>query len=110
LNKPNQWGIHFITLRRRSKNMLQEINNEPFSAWRRVELPGISRIYRTPRILDRKIVLNDYQGPLRQMVVADLGHEDPTFLLTNQFTRSAPKLVQRYAQCLSLHSISELRQ
>ncbi|MFW6147984.1 MAG: hypothetical protein ACOC6B_06300 [Thermodesulfobacteriota bacterium] len=98
LNKLNQWNIHFITLRRRSKNMLQELNNEPISAWRRIELQGVSRIYRTPRILDRKIVLNDYQGPIRQMVIADLGHEDPTFLLTNQLTRSAPKLVQRYAQ------------
>ena len=98
LNKLNQWGIHFITLRRRTKNMLQEIHNEPISAWRRIELQCVSRIYRTPRILDRKIVLNDYEGPIRQMVIADLGHEEPTFLLTNQLTRSAPKLVKRYAQ------------
>jgi hypothetical protein len=32
------------------------------------------------------------------MVIADLGHEEPTFLLTNQLTRSAPKLIERYAQ------------
>jgi transposase len=98
LNKLNQLGIHFITLRRRTKNMLQQINNEPISAWRRIELQGVSRIYRSPRILDRKITLNDYEGLIRQMVITDLGHEEPTFLLTNQLTRSAPKLVQRYAQ------------
>jgi len=98
LNKLNQWGIHFITLRRRTQNMLQQINQEPISAWRRIELQGVSRIYRSPRVLDRKVVLSDYEGPIRQMVVADLGHEEPTFLLTNQLKRSAPKLVQRYAQ------------
>lgn len=98
LNKLNQWGIHFITLRRRTQNMLQQINQEPISAWRRIELQGVSRIYRSPRVLDRKVVLSDYEGPIRQMVVADLGHEQPTFLLTNQLKRSAPKLVQRYAQ------------
>ena len=98
LNILNQWGIRFITLRRRSKKMLEAVSNEPISAWRRIELQGISRIYRTPRILDRKIALNDYEGPIRQLVIADLGHEDPTFLLTNQLTRSAPKLVKRYAQ------------
>lgn len=98
LNILNQWGIRFITLRRRSKKMLEAVSNEPISAWRRIELQGLSRIYRTPRILDRKITLNDYEGPIRQMVIADLGHEDPTFLLTNQLTRSAPKLVKRYAQ------------
>ena len=32
------------------------------------------------------------------MTVADLGHEDPTLLLTNQMTRSAPHLIGRYAQ------------
>ena len=59
LTKLNQMGINFITLRRRSKKMLQEINNEPISAWRRIELQSVSRIYRHPRILDRKILLKD---------------------------------------------------
>jgi hypothetical protein len=78
--------------------MLEEIKNEPISAWRRIELQGVSRIYRTPRILDRRIELRDYKGSIRQLVITDLGHEEPTFLLTNQLTRSAPKLIQRYAQ------------
>ena len=107
LNKLNQMGIHFITLRRRSKKMLQEINNEPISAWRRIELQNVSRIYRHPRILDRKILLNDYEGPIRQMVITELGHEDPTFLITNQLTRSAPKLVQRYAQRMVIENSIE---
>jgi transposase len=107
LNNLNQMGIDFITLRRRSKKMLQEINNEPISVWRRIELQGVSRIYRTPRILDRKIVLNGYQAPIRQMVIADLGHEDPTLLLTNQLSRSAPKLVQRYAQRMVIENSIE---
>jgi hypothetical protein len=32
------------------------------------------------------------------VVIADLGHEEPTILLTNQMTRPAAKLVERYAQ------------
>jgi transposase len=98
LDKLNQRGIAFITLRRRSREMLQHAHQEPLSAWRRIELDGVSRIYKTPRILDRKITLRDYQGPLRQLVIAELGHEEPTFLLTNQLRRSAAKLIQRYAQ------------
>ena len=98
LDRLNQWGISFITLRRRSRKMIQQVQQEPISAWRRIELEGVSRIYKTPRILESKITLEDYQGPLRQLVIADLGHEDPTFLLTNQMTRSASKLIQRYAQ------------
>jgi transposase len=98
LDTLNHWGVQFITLRRRSKNMLQEAHKEPLSAWRRIELDGVSRIYKTPRILDSKITLKDYRGPIRQLVITELGHEQPTFLLTNQLTRSAAKLIERYAQ------------
>ncbi|MFO7459109.1 MAG: transposase [Desulfatiglandales bacterium] len=98
LDTLNAWGVKFITLRRRSKKMLQEAHKEPLSAWRRIELDGVSRIYKTPRILDTKITLKDYREPIRQLVITELGHEEPTFLLTNQLTRSAAKLIERYAQ------------
>src|SRR3954447_4108007 len=98
LNKLNRMGIQFITLRRRSQKLLDEVAQAPTSAWRRVELESTSRAYKTPRVLDRRIQLNDYDGPLRQLTVTELGHEAPTLLLTNQLTRSASHLIGRYAQ------------
>lgn len=98
LDRLNHMGIRFITLRRRSRKMLDEIAKEPASAWRRIELAGVSRAYQTPKIIDRKITLRDYDGPLRQLTVANLGHDEPTLLVTNQMRRSAKKLIERYAQ------------
>jgi hypothetical protein len=98
LNRLNQMGIAFITLRRRSAQMLQKIYQEPVSAWRRIELQGVSRIYKTPRILDRRVQLSAYQGELREVVIDDLGHEEPTFLITNQLQQTPVKLIERYAQ------------
>ncbi len=98
LDKLNRRGIQFITLRRRTPQLVQERMARPPSAWRRIELEGVSRIYRTPRILDERITLTDYEGPLRQITVTDLGHEEPTLLLTNQLRRSPAKLIGRYAQ------------
>jgi len=98
LNRLNRMGITFITLRRRSAKMLQKIYQEPVSAWRRIDLQGVSRIYKTPRILDRQIQLRDYQGSLREIIIDDLGHEEPTFLITNELRRTPIKLIQRYAQ------------
>jgi transposase len=98
LNELNRMGVHFITLRRRTPRLLAETAGTPMSAWRRVELENVSRAYRTPRVLDRRIALTGYDGPLRQLTVADLGHEDPTLLLTNQLSRSASHLIGRYAQ------------
>jgi transposase len=98
LNRLNRRGIHFITLRRRGRKLLREIAAEPISAWRRIELKGVSRIYKHPRILDRQITLKDYHGPIRQLAITELGHEEPTLLLTNQLTHGAAKLIERYAQ------------
>jgi hypothetical protein len=98
LDRLNRQGIEFITLRRRSKALLDEVARAPASAWRRIELESVSRAYRTPRVLDRRVTLPGYDGPVRQLTIADLGHEDPTLLLTNQLSRSASHLVGRYAQ------------
>ena len=44
------------------------------------------------------IQLRDYEVPIRQLAIRDLGHDKPTLLLTNQLRRSATKLIDRYAQ------------
>ena len=98
LHRLNKMGIAFITLRRRPPKLIQEIFQEPPSAWRRIKLQALTRAYRTPRILDRKITLSGYQGLIRQLTILDLGHEEPTLLLTNQMRCSPAKLIGRYAQ------------
>jgi len=98
LHQLNRMGIQFITIRRRSTKMVHAIHQEPLSAWRRIEIQGVSRIYKTPRILNQTIQLPGYHGSLRQVIVEDLGHEEPTILLTNQLHRPPAKLIERYAQ------------
>jgi len=98
LNKLNREGVQFITLRRRGPKLMQELAAQPRSAWRRIELDGVSRIYKTPRILDRRVTLTGYAKPIRQIAITELGHEQPTLLLTNQMRRSAAKLIGRYAR------------
>jgi hypothetical protein len=98
LSELNRLDVQFITLRRRGPRILEGIEARPRSAWRRIHLTGVTRLYRTPRIIDDRVSLDDYEGTLRQIAIKDLGHEEPTLLLTNQMKRSAAKLVQRYAQ------------
>ena len=108
LNALNRMGIRFITLRRRTEKLLEEIEKAPSSAWRRVELKTVSRAYRTPRVLDERIGLPDYRGPLRQIAITELGHEEPTLLLTNQLQRSAAGLIEHYAKRMLIeNSISD---
>jgi hypothetical protein len=98
LSRLNEMNIDFMTLRRRSAKMLRAIALEPASAWRKIELEGVARAYRTPRIIDRNISIQGYRGPIRELMITDLGHEEPTLLLTNQLQRSPVKLIGRYAR------------
>ena len=95
LAKLDEMKIDFITLRRRSPALLKELYALPRSAWRQVELDVPTRLYRTPRIFEQRIRLAGCQ--LRQVFILDLGHEEPTILLTNQHHASVERLIVRYA-------------
>jgi len=69
LSRLNTLGIHFMTLRRRSEKLLRELHAAPVSAWRRVQLEGVGRAYRNPRVLDQEIRLPDYDGLIRQLTI-----------------------------------------
>src|ERR1019366_6876101 len=56
---------------------LSELNREGIS------LPALTRIYRNPKVLENRVTLPGYEGELRQLTVMELGHEEPTVLLTN---------------------------
>src|SRR5436309_16038623 len=89
-------GISFITLRRRSPALLKEIALLPRSAWRTVELDVPTRKFRFPRVYEQNVSLAGCS--FRQLFIQDLGHDEPSILLTNQRPLSPKKLITRYAQ------------
>src|SRR5438477_10346047 len=89
-------NIPFITLRRRSPKLMKEIVLLPRSAWRTIELDVPTRKFKTPRVFEQKVSLAG--RTFRQLFIQDLGHDEPTILLTNQHRLSTKKLITRYAQ------------
>ena len=95
LARLHEMGVTFITLRRRSPKILAEIRDLPASAWRRIRLDVPARKYRTPRVWEKYVQLAGCR--LRQLYILDLGHDQPTVLVTND-TRTPKTLITRYAQ------------
>ena len=95
LARLDEMGITFITLRRRSPKILNEVDQLRASAWRRIELDVPARKYKHPRVWEKNVKLAG--RTLRQLYILDLGHDQPTVLLTNE-RRSPAKLITRYAQ------------
>lgn len=98
LDKLNEMNIKFMTLRRRTKKLLHALHELPLSTWRRIELDNIARAYKPPRSYAQEITLKGYAKPIRQIAIQDLGHEEPTILLTNHLAASPVKLIGRYAK------------
>src|SRR3989440_2737477 len=96
LDRLDAQGIIFLTLRRRSANLLAEIHNLPPSAWRTVTLDVPNRKYRTPQVYEQKVFLR--KCTYRQFFIKDLGHEEPTILLTNDRKSTIRQLILRYAK------------
>jgi transposase len=96
LDRLDAAGITFLTLRRRSPALLTEIAGLPPSAWRTVELDVPHRKYRNPRFYEQKA--RPLQRVYRQFFIADLGHDEPTILLTNDAHATAKSLITRYAK------------
>jgi len=96
LDRLDAAGTTFITLRRRSPRLLTEIDHLPPSAWRTIALDISHRKYRTPRVFEQKVCPRD--RTFRQFFIKDLGHDEPTILLTNDASSTARAIIARYAR------------
>src|SRR5271166_4396536 len=96
LDRLDAAGIIFLTLRRRSPSLLTEVDHLPPSAWRTVTLDLPHRKYRNPRVYEQKACPR--QRSYRQFFITDLGHDEPTILLTNDTSSTAKTLIARYAK------------
>lgn len=96
LSELNSKKIKFITLRRRGKKQINEVNN--LSNWKRIHIPHEKRKFPNPQIHESPTHLRGYNGELRQIIVRGNGHEKPAFLITNDFDTPVELIVGNYSR------------
>ena len=96
LSELDAQGVHFITLRRRGKRLLRQLDE--LGPWRRIHIPHAKRKYPNPQVHESTFGPRDYDGTLRQVIVRGTGHDKPTFLISNDFETPADLLVGNYAR------------
>ena len=87
--------VKFITLKRRGKNVLQDIDIT--KVWKHIRLTIPSRKYQLLKIHEAPIAMKDYGGNLRQIIVTGTGRELPMLIITNDFETSAKEIIETYA-------------
>jgi hypothetical protein len=99
LNQLTQREVGFITIRRRGPGMLARVARLSADLWRHCQITQAKGKRRRVQYVDELVRLDGYEGELRQLVVTGLGHESPTFFLTNDRPQrqTAREAVQTYA-------------
>ncbi|ODS31583.1 MAG: putative orf [Candidatus Scalindua rubra] len=95
LDKLNQRGILFITLKRRGKNFLEEISK--ITKWNKVTLDNVKRKYRNLQYTEKEIPLKDYEGSVREIIVQGAGRELPMCLISNDLKSSVKEILTIYS-------------
>ncbi len=88
--------IKFITVRRRGKKLLAEVDR--LTDWQTIHIPHAKRKHPRPQVHVSTVHLPDYGGHLRQIILRGNGHEKPTFLITNDFETPVELIVGNYAR------------
>ena len=71
----------------------------PTDRWQHCQITQSKRKRRPIQYVDEWVKLDDYEGAVRQLIVTGLGHESPTFFLTNDLPQpqTAREVIQTYA-------------
>jgi hypothetical protein len=99
LNQLNQRQVGFITIRRRGSGLLARVEGLPADRWEHCQITQAKGKRRRVRSIAELVRLDGYEADLRQLIVTGLGHESPTFFLTNDRPRpeTAREVIQTYA-------------
>jgi transposase len=99
LSQLTERKVGFITIRRRGSGMLARVERLSADHWQHCQITQSKGKRRQVQYVDEWVRLDGYEGAVRQLIVTGLGHESPTFILTNDLPQpqTAREVVQTYA-------------
>jgi hypothetical protein len=98
LSHLNRDGIMFLTLRRRGKQLINQLSTIPEAEWQKIQITRAKGKRDTIRVYDSLKTLRYYDGQVREIIITDNGRQKPAFLITNDLHEDLKILVKKYAQ------------
>ena len=98
LSKLDDNHVKFITIRRRGKNIVENINNIPKKDWKTIRIEKSGNKKRSIKIHEKKIYLRGYNKKIRQIYITGNGKIKPAIIITNDFDISTNEVVRKYAK------------
>ncbi len=90
-------GIKFITIRRRGKTIINQLESLDSSKWIKKRIMKANGKGRTIKVYEDMISLPGYCQPIRQLAITGHGKLKPALIITNDVDLSLEKVIQKYA-------------
>ena len=90
--------VKFITIRRRGKKIVEEINNYPKYSWNIIRVQQSGNKKRTLKVNEQTVFLKGYNKHIRQITIIGNGRIKPAIIITNDFNLRVHDIVTKYAK------------
>ena len=91
-------NVKFITLRKRSKKLIDEILSIDDENWTKIKLDIPKRKYKKVSVYEENVKLSNCKNEFRQIAIKDHGREKPTLIITNDKDISMKSVLEVYAK------------
>ena len=90
--------IKFITIRRRGKRIVEELNALPQSQWKTLRVAAADGNGRLLKVHEDLVFLKGYDKKIRQLAIAGKGKIKPALIITNDFDLPINTIIRKYAR------------
>lgn len=98
LSKLDDDGIKFLTIRRRGKKIVDELESMPKFEWKSIRVEAGNGKKRTIKVIDKIIYLKEYGKEIRQIAITGHGKIKPALIITNDISLEKSLIVRKYAR------------
>ena len=98
LKKLDDMGIKFVTIRRRGKNIVNELESLLSSDWKKVHIMNANGKGRTLKVYDKEVKLKEYGKEIRQIAITGHGKIKPALIITNELNLKTDQLIRKYSR------------
>ncbi len=98
LRKLDDDKVKFITIRRRGKKIVNELESLPKTQWKKIRVQAAGNKTRQLRVIDHKVFLREYGKEIRQIAITGHGKIKPALIITNDFDLKTEEIVRKYAR------------
>jgi len=96
LRKLDENNVNFITIRRRGKNIIDEIIHIPKGDWSTVRVACAGNKTRVLKVHERIEFLKGYGKEIREIIITGHGREKPAIIITNDQDIKVEKVIRKY--------------